>query len=250
MNKIPQALVIAHYNTAGKLRQDTLDALPILHRHFQKIILVSTHLSPDAEEKVPLFVDVFKRDNIGYDFYSYREGIRTIAASGNDYQVTLMNTSFVIADPEKLCQQYMEPGVNRETFDVYGLVKSHEIVEHLQSFLLTFSSRLMRDTGFIQWWDSMQALNARHEVIYAYELGLSHFLSQAGYPLMAAMTSQSGTAIPNPSHANYEELLEKYGILKIELIRDNPFNINLNRILSMAAHDDTFRRMVREGLDN
>ena len=191
MNKIPQALVIAHYNTAGKLRQDTLD-----------------------------------------------------------YQVTLMNTSFVIADPEKLCQHYMEPRVNRETCDVYGLVKSHEIVEHLQSFLLTFSNRLMRDTGFIQWWDSMQALNARHEVIYAYELGLSHFLSQAGYPLMAAMTSQSGTAIPNPSHANYEELLEKYGILKIELIRDNPFNINLNRILAMAAHDDTFRRMVREGLDN
>jgi rhamnosyltransferase len=199
---------------------------------------------------VPPFVDVLKRDNIGYDFYSYREGIRTIAASGNDYQVTLMNTSFVIADPEKLCQQYMEPGVNRETFDVYGLVKSNEIVEHLQSFLLTFSNRLMRNTGFLQWWDSMQALNARHEVIHAYELGLSQYLSKAGYPLKAAITSQSDARVANPSHANYEELLERFGILKIELIRDNPFNINLNRILNMTAHNDLFCRMVREGLDN
>jgi rhamnosyltransferase len=250
MNKIPQALVIAHYNKTGKLRQDTLDALPVLHRHFQKIILVSTHLSPDAEEKVPPFVDVFKRDNIGYDFYSYREGIRTIVASGNDYQVTLMNTSFVIADPEKLCLQYVDEGIKREDCDVYGLVKSFEIVEHLQSFLLAFSTRLMRDAGFIQWWDTMQALNARHEVIYAYELGLSQYLSKAGYPLMAAITNQSDATVANPSHANYEELLEKFGIFKIELIRDNPFNINLSRILDMTAHNDTFRRMVREGLDN
>lgn len=250
MNKIPHALVIAHYNKTGKLRQDTLDALPVLHRHFQKIILVSTHLSPDAEAKVPPFVDVYKRDNTGYDFYSYREGIQTIVASGNDYQVTLMNTSFLVADPEKLCLAYIDEGIKRQDCDVYGLVKSFEIVEHLQSFLLTFSNRLMRDTSFIQWWDTMQALNVRHEVIYAYELGLSQFLSKAGYPLMAAITNPSGAAVPNPSHANYEELLEKFGILKIELIRDNPFNINLNRILNMTAHNDTFRRMVREGLDN
>jgi rhamnosyltransferase len=250
MNNIPHALVIAHYNKAGNLRQDTLDALPVLHRHFQKIILVSTHLSPDAEEKVPPFVAVFKRDNIGYDFYSYREGIRTIVASGNDYQVTLMNTSFVIADPEKLCQQYMDPGVNRQYFDVYGLVKSFEFVEHLQSFLLTFSNRLMRDADFMQWWDTMEALNARYEVVYAYELGLSQYLSKAGYPLIAAMTNPSDPAVANPSHANYEVLLDTFGILKIELIRDNPFNINLSRILDMTAHNDLFRRMVREGLDN
>jgi hypothetical protein len=67
---------------------------------------------------------------------------------------------------------------------------------------------------------------------------------------MAAITNQSDATVPNPSHANYEELLEKFGILKIELIRDNPFNINLNRILNMTAHNDLFRRMVREGLDN
>ncbi len=250
MNNVRNALVIAHYNKAGDLRQDTLDALPVLHRHFQKIILVSTQLNAEAEQNVPPYVDVHKRDNVGYDFYSYRQGIQTLIASGNDYQVTLMNTSFVITDPEKLCRQYVEQGIRRIDFDVYGLVKSHEIVEHLQSFLLTFSNRLMRDTVFVQWWDSMQALNARHEVIYAYELGLSRHLSASGYPLIAAMTGTSGTAIANPSHANYEALLDTFGILKIELIRDNPFHINLNRILAMAAHDDTFRRMVREALDN
>ena len=250
MNNFPNALVIAHYNKAGNLRQDTLDALPVLHRHFQKIILVSTHLNSEAEQKVPPFVDLYKRDNVGYDFYSYRQGMQSLIASGNEFQVTLMNTSFVITDPEKLCRHYVEQGIRRDEFDVYGLVKSHEIVEHLQSFLLTFSNRLMRDTSFIQWWDRMQALNARHEVIYAYELGLSRFLGTAGYPLIAAVTSHSGTAVANPSHAHYEALMDTFGILKIELIRDNPFNINLNRILAMAAHNDIFRRMVREALDN
>jgi lipopolysaccharide biosynthesis protein len=250
MNNIRNALVIAHYNQAGHLRQDTLDALPVLHRHFQKIILVSTHLNREAAQKIPGFVDVHTRDNTGYDFYSYRAGIQTLLASGDDWQVTLMNTSFVIVEPDKLCDHYIGQGISRENFDVYGLVKSFEIVEHLQSFLLTFSNRLMRDAGFVQWWDTMQALNARHEVIYAYELGLSQYLSKAGYPLVAAMTSQGGTAIANPSHAHYQELLATFGIVKIELIRDNPFNINLNRLLAMTAHNDVFRRMVREGLDN
>ena len=250
MNNIRNALVIAHYNKAGHIRQDTLNALPVLHRHFQKIILVSTHFNHEAEQRIPAFVDVRKRDNVGYDFYSYREGIQALAASGDDWQVTLMNTSFVIVEPDKLCHHYIEQGINRETFDVCGLVKSFEIVEHLQSFLLTFSNRLMRNTGFLQWWDSMQALNARHEVIHAYELGLSQYLSKAGYPLKAAITNQSDARVTNPSHANYEELLEKFGILKIELIRDNPFNINLNRILNMAARNDLFCGMVREGLDN
>lgn len=250
MNNIRNALVIAHYNRAGNLRQDTLDALPVLQRHFEKIILVSTHLNTEAEQKVPPFVDVYKRDNVGYDFYSYRAGIQTLIASGNEFQVTLMNTSFVIADPEKLCRHYLEQGVNWHHVDVYGLVKSQEIVEHLQSFLLTFSNRLMREPGFIQWWDRMQALNARHEVIYAYELGLSQYLSAAGYPLTAAITNPGHTTVANPSHGNYEVLLDTCGILKIELIRDNPFNINLNRLLAMAARDDTFRRMVREALDN
>lgn len=250
MNNIRNALVIAHYNRAGQIRQDTLDALPVLHRYFQKIILVSTHLNPDAEQQIPAFVEVQTRDNVGYDFFSYREGMRMLAAAGDDWQVTLMNTSFVIADPEKLCLQYIDEGIMRADFDVYGLVKSFEIVEHLQSFLLTFSTRLMRNAGFIAWWDTMQALNARHEVIYAYELGLSQYVSQAGHSLMAAIPGQSNAAVPNPSHANYEELLEKFGIFKIELIRDNPFNINLNRILALTAHNDIFRRMVREGLDN
>lgn len=250
MNKVRNALVIAHYHKAGHMRQDTLDALPVLHRHFQKMILVSTHLNHDAQQQIPAFVEVHTRDNIGYDFFSYREGMRTLTASADDWQITLMNTSFLIVDPEKLCLQYVDEGISSENFDAYGLVKSFEIVEHLQSFLLTFSSRLMRDAGFIAWWDNMKALNLRHEVIYAYELGLSQYLSQAGFPLRAAMTSQNGTAIANPSHANYEGLLEKFGILKIELIRDNPFNINLNRLFALTAHDDVFRRMVREGLDN
>jgi hypothetical protein len=48
------------------------------------------------------------RDNTGYDFYSYRTGILPLLAENCAFQITLMNTSFIILELEKLIGNYVE----------------------------------------------------------------------------------------------------------------------------------------------
>ena len=138
MKQFQKALIVAHFNKFGKLRKDTIDALNVFNNFFDRIILVSTNLNEEEKYKIPNFVDTFVRKNIGYDFYSYRYGIRKLLKEKSDWQITLMNTSFVIIDPDKLYTQYIQNGIKEDNFEFYGLTKSNERKKHIQSFMMTF----------------------------------------------------------------------------------------------------------------
>lgn len=244
---IRSALVVAHFHRAGKLRQDTVDALHLFTGLFDKIILVSTHLNDGESHKLPASVDVQVRDNFGYDFYSYRQGIHTLLAEPGDWQITLMNTSFLIADAQKLATRYIVNGIARQTFDFAGLTMSTQCCMHLQSYLLTFSPTLVNDPRWRQWWDGMVPLNERWEVIKAYELGLSIAVLEWGYHLFWAYRYDGEL---NPTQEDFLELLEGYGVLKVELIKTNPRRLDLEPLRARARSEQAFARLLLEGLHN
>jgi len=245
-----KALVVAHFNQLGRLRQDTADALHIFGDFFDRILLVSTNLDPAEKTKLPEFVELHVRENIGYDFYSYRHGIKAIMNEATGWQITIMNTSFVFIDANKFHKEYLSARIARLDFDCYGLTKSHEIAEHLQSFLITFSSRLTSDPEFAGWWEAMTPINERQQVILKYEIGLSKRLIQLGYSLDSALNYPPRNRIRNPSHGAYIELLDRFGIMKIEVFKSNPFKMNLGPIRELMNNNSDFCRVMKEGLQN
>lgn len=245
-----KALIIAHFHTLGTLRPDTVQALPYFHNIYNRIILVSTCLSLEEEVKLPEYVELIIRENYGYDFYSYRQGILKLKDEGIDWQVTLMNTSFIIADPVKLCANYLEPITNMVSLDFIGLTYSSEIKEHLQSYLLTYSAALFGDIQFLNWWEKMIPLNDKNEIIMNYEIGLSQYVAELGYKLSTAIKGPLSGPHPNTSHIKFGELLNTYGIIKITLIRDNPYNLDLADIYRRMSSDNRFNNMMLEGLLN
>jgi rhamnosyltransferase len=242
-------LVIAHFHKEGKLRSDTISMLECLAPIFDRVVLVSTCLNDSERKKLPASVQLHVRPNTGYDFYSYRYGIKQLQALGGHWQITLMNTSFIIQQPQLLASHYFEKYLPSEQFDVLGLTQSFEIQAHLQSYLLTFSSKCTRQTAFIEWWDEMTPINERSAVVYHYELGLSAMLQRCGMALTCAMPTP---AIPanNPSHFYYKELLQQFGIVKIELLKSNPFELDLSGLTKALGHDARFAELVGEGLGN
>lgn len=245
-----KALIIAHFNNHGALRTDTVEALPYFHNIYDRIILVSTCLSSEEVSKLPDYVEVIIRDNYGYDFYSYRQGILMLKDGGISWQVTLMNTSFIIAEPVKLCNSYLEPITSMDLFDFIGLTHSLEINEHLQSYLLTLSAALIEDSRFVDWWEKMSPLNDKNEIVTKYEVGLSQYIEELGFKLSGVLKGPMSGPYPNTSHMKFGELLNNYGVIKITLIRDNPYNLNLGLIYRRMASDNRFNNMVLEGLLN
>ena len=65
-----RALVFAHYHRAGLLRSDTIELLNYVGKtFFDKIVVVSTHLTDKEKSKISDFCEVIVRENIGYDFF-------------------------------------------------------------------------------------------------------------------------------------------------------------------------------------
>jgi len=258
MSSIRAALIIAHFSKNGEVRNDTIEALHVLKNYFEKIIFVSTNLNPEESLKIPPYVDFIVRENIGYDFYSYREGINLLFQEDKSWQITLMNTSFIIFDPEKLYKKYIINELKNNLFDFYGLSKSHEKSTHIQSYLFTFSHTLVESEIFIVWWNRMEPLNIRDEVINKYEIGLSQYLTEAGINLIAAVECDNkliawlkGTRhIENPTHAKYQKIFNQYGICKIELLRDNPFDLKLQPFLEQINRNKKYQKIFQEYLQS
>jgi hypothetical protein len=74
-------------------------------------------------------------------------------------------------------------------------------------------------------------------------------LQRSGTALTCAMPTP---AIPanNPSHFYYKELLQQFGIVKIELLKSNPFEIDLSGLSKALGNDVRFAELVGEGLGN
>lgn len=245
-----KGLVVAHYHSKGRFRTDTLAALEALVALFDRVIVVSTHLQASEVKKAPSGVEVHIRDNVGYDFYSYRLGLLKLREELAGAQVTLMNTSFLIADTSKFIASCMNWMMAPEEGECRGLVRSDERALHLQSYLLSFPSSLVARQDFCDWWRAMSPLNIRQEVIDQYEMGLSGLITRLGYALRPLVKDAGPGEFKNTSLWRYLDLLRDFGILKIETIKANPFGHDLSPLMKLAESNESFRTLLLEGLEN
>ena len=71
-------LLIAHYHKSGEIREDLLSFIKESKKSFNKILLISTKLKKSENEKINKYVKIINRPNYGFDFYSYKIGIKEL----------------------------------------------------------------------------------------------------------------------------------------------------------------------------
>jgi len=266
-SKINQAIVLAHFHQSGKLRSDTLNFLNDCHNKFKRIIFVSTNILPEELARIPSFVECHVRENIGYDFFSYRLGLdklREDICRPNDderkiHLVTLINTSILIFDSNKFINQYFTQGIEQLKYHFSGLTifpitKNLDgkllVPPHLQSFLLSFSHHALSNPKVLRWWRRLYALNEKELIIKKYEVSLSQYLAMQGYLPTAIYKRPNNFKMLDPTQEHFEEILDHYSVLKINLIKLNQFNMNLGAINKKIAADENFKNLIIEGLEN
>jgi len=253
--KKDKLIVVAHHDVAGKLSKDLRGVIDSLRREdFADLILVSTGLEAADYRDELRGVRVIVRENVGYDFYSWRHGMS--AAAPEDYrEVILFNTSFNVVDPLKFRRLLRDP--MPEGSQVRGLTVSWEKSFHAQSYFLQFANDVVRSDVFRRFWREMQPISDRQAVIDRYEIGLSRELSREfkigsivevgpyekflllrrvlkdpsvidGTNVAAGYERLKGVC--NPSLLLWECLLVRYGIVKKQLVQVNPFNLPIDEL--------------------
>lgn len=243
-----RAFVVAHYDPAGRVARH-LRALTAHLATLGRVVFVSTQLSEAAARELAEGVEIITRPNEGYDFFSYKRGIEALGALSAFDTVTILNSSFVCLDPPRLTQRFFSR--SRPEIDLLGLTANFEYAAHLQSYWISFESRRVLDSSvFARWWSDMEPVSDRELVISRYEVGMSHALKAAGFTLASAFSppAQPRAAHRNPTHLYWEALMEEFAILKLELLRANPFRMDLRKLEEALQARPHWRALVDDAL--
>jgi rhamnosyltransferase len=243
-----RAFVVAHYDPAGRVALH-LRGLVAHLRSLGRVVFVSTNLAPAAARDLGEGVEVITRPNEGYDFFSYKRGIAALGELSRLDTVTILNSSFVCLDPARLTERFFSR--SRPEIDVLGLTANFEGGAHLQSYWVSFEGRRALDSpAFARWWSEMEPVSDRAFVISRYEIGMSHALKEAGLVLASAFSPPGPAPVThrNPTHLFWDALMEEFAILKLELLRANPFRMDLRKLEAALAARPQWKALVDDAL--
>ena len=246
-----------------------------LRPHVEQLQFVSTGISPEFVQRLSPYAEVVARENFGYDFWSYKVGLDCITDIAGHDRILLINSSFITFFPDVLIACLLRPVGSPK---LRGISISHQIVRHIQSYCVAFENReLIASSDFAQWWGALVPISDREQVIHQYELGMSRFFASRGWSLEAELEADrtqqfvmvaraigngniqcpvNGNVVSldlddtplNPTHFLWETLLERSGTMKIELVRDNPESLPLDRLRAWLQDKPQFSALIDDAL--
>ncbi len=261
------AFVIAHYHKEGHLDKHMLDHVKYISKLTKKIIFVSTHLSEEWRLVLEPYAHVIVRPNYGYDFWSYRLGIEALGDLRGLDHLFFWNSSFVCIAPARLYENY---AAKIGDSGMYGITGCKIPYPHIQSYFFSFyGENLIQSEDFRNWWSYMTPVNDRQEVIERYEVGMSQYFLRRRVPLAHAFdisfshyvlilvkiilslnfkkkilrSLRKKFRFPKPGFLNLthyapRRLLNKFGVIKIELLTRNPTRQNISSLLDSLNKDE------------
>jgi lipopolysaccharide biosynthesis protein len=191
---------------------------------FRVIIVMNTDkFDKDAQTNDLDFASgVLVRENRGYDFGAWATALQRLPGIRKASLVALANDSMY--GPLDTFGQ-MIARVRATDADVIGATESVEFGRHFQSFLLFFKTRALNSDAFWRFWKRVRA-GGRIVAVYRYELRLLTILERDGLRCTALFPSASSR---NPTLTRWRELIDDgLPYLKIALLRDNIFNVDLS----------------------
>ncbi|NOR55349.1 MAG: hypothetical protein GQ531_04015 [Sulfurovum sp.] len=171
---IDRACVFAHYDKDDRVDDYVYYYLGELLTVVQKLVFVTvSNISKDDIGKLKnLNIEVIKRENIGYDFYSYKIGIEHLSLDLYDELIICNDSAF---GPLVPIQNIFDAMQDKEC-DFWGITDSALVAYHLQSYFIVFNKPILQSFVFTNFWNRVKILNDKDEIIKQYEVGLSRIL--------------------------------------------------------------------------
>lgn len=176
-------LFYVHFNRYDQLSDHVVYQLTEMKQLFEKIVLISnSKLSEASLSKLPY--DIFiQRENVGYDFSAWAEGIESIGFNnlGDFDSATFMNDTCFgpLYDISTYYEKYENNGTN--FWGITNHRKTGKIAEHIQSYYIVYHKSILKSEGFKSFWKNVEVFSDVHSVIEHYETSLTSKLIREGY---------------------------------------------------------------------
>jgi rhamnosyltransferase len=272
-----RALVYAHWDRDGIVDPYVIHALREYRAVVDRIVFVSTHCTNVRPVVTSLADEVIVRDNEGFDFASWREGLKRLDIPAYD-EILFTNSS--VYGPLWPIDGCLAAAAARKS-ELWGMTVSREPEVHLQSYFMGMSRRLLDSDCGRRLWEDVRLVRTKRDAIHAYELRWMPECIANGFAVHTLFDGRSHPRVPvgeqvsnmacwppwqkrvrryrrsirrptyNPTHLQWKQVLEAgVPILKVDLLRDNPVGIDARRIYDwLASHTGYPAEIIRNHLD-
>ena len=175
--------VFASYSKDGIIPEYVLYYLQGLKMVAEKIVFVAdSDVQPGEEEKLKGLVTYSKCGRHGcYDFGSYRIGFEWAEKNGvlNDADELILCNDSCYGPAYPFEKVFAE--MNKKECDFWGMVESHEMKTHLQSYFLVFKKAVFQSSSFKEYVHSFEKQDDFWGYVKKYETNFAGHLSEAGF---------------------------------------------------------------------
>lgn len=148
-------------------------------------VTVSDISQEDIKRLENLNIDVIKRENVGYDFYSYKVGIATLNLDLYD-ELLICNDS--VFGPLYPIEEVFER-MDKKECDFWGMTDSKARGEHLLAYFIVFRKSVLDSKAFRSFWKDLKIIHDKTELIEKYQVGLSKLLYKNNFKSLSYVSS-------------------------------------------------------------
>ncbi len=181
-----RVMLYANYDMNSFVHPHVVQQLSAFHDQGYEIIFVSTSekIPPSEFDKIRNFISVcVHRRNEGYDFVSWKIGQKFIVSQMKSIDSLVIMNDSCLGPAYDLTETLVKMRASPNT--VYGISKSEEISEHIQSYFYHFSKDLLRKEISQKFFDRIRILSTKWGIVRYFEFGGSNFLKQEKVVLKA-----------------------------------------------------------------
>lgn len=267
--------IVAHYDPDNIWDPNFIELLRTINEVTEHTIVVTTNEDIEDPPFELINTMLIRRPNVGYDFYSYRVGAYLALSQFSSVSgLFFINSSLLLLDSSRF-KNLLEELSRTDIFcSVRGVTESWQISWHLQSYLIYFELGSL-PSGWVQdFFNKIEPVNDKFEVVVKYEIGLSsallrsNILAEAVFKpsplrlfmgsiavlksrlrrdgLMSSLRSKFWGVWKeiNWTHFAADLLALKFGIVKAEFLRTNPHQLPEHAVW------DTCSKKLRETVEN
>jgi rhamnosyltransferase len=261
--KQKRAAIFANFDKDNKVDDYVVYYLQQLKTVCNKIVFVSTSDLPEDEiaRIAGICNSIIKRSNDGHDFMSYKIGLQNLNTAEYDELIICNDSVYGPFFPLNEMFSAME----RRNCSFWGVTESLDVAYHIQSYFMVFKKEVFESACFKKFWRDISVLNDKSDIIGEYEVGLSQTLLENKFKsniyisfspsyldfikmilnikfifkyLRRHYKNLQNKIFINPSKkmkklnptlSFWEQTMKKHRMpfLKIGLLRDNPYDINM-----------------------
>lgn len=234
--------IAAHFATQPVVSKSFKTLIAELVDAGSYVVVVSTAEFPgplDWQDHPLLRTSVYRRANVGYDFGSWASALSAFPRLAAASRVILTNDSLVGPFRSIAAELAM---FDQTPVDVWGLVRSRQMVPHIQSFFLGFRDGVLADSGLSRFFADVRVQDRKDDVVVAYELGLSQLMRERDLISAALHPWREHTRRDNPTMDGWRSLLdEDFPFVKRMLVANEAFEHEGRRVerktVAQAVHD-------------